>query len=175
MRRRFVLGMSHNPDPIGDDLRRMAQQNKKLIEAWRKSGAAEAIEGMQAKNKQFADMFKPSKALTESFEKLKGLELQLRGPSRLLEDAKNVEKLLGPSINTPQPLRIPENPVHETNRKLNDLVSEIEEQRSIQTQLIGVMQEMVAVQTKTDRKTFWIVVLAVVSLILAILLGAHVL
>jgi len=164
--------VNENLDPIGDNLKRLAEENKKTLEAWRKSGVADAIEDMVAKNRQFADMFKGSKALMESQEKLKGLEIQLRGPSRLLEDA---EKLLGPSIDAPRSLPFPENPVHETNRRLNDLVSEVEEQRAIQTKLIAVMQEMVGVQAKTDRKTFWIVVLAVISLVLAILLGVHVL
>jgi len=147
-----------------------------MNEALRKSGAFDAIIELVKRTKFLGELTGPNEALTESMDKLGRIEAELQGPHRLMEDTKAVEELIGPPLGNVRVLPpSPTSMAHETNRQLGDLNSEVEGLRSTQTEMIGVLQTVVNVQMRTDRKTGWIVVLTAIGIAVAILLGVRVL
>ena len=153
-------------ESLNESIRRSAQAS----EALRLSGAPDAIKEWTRRSKFLEDIVRPNKALTESMEKLKGLEIDLQGPGHLIEETQALEKMLGPSIETRPIPAPPPSPVHETNRRLGDLNSEVEGLRSIQAEMISVLQTMITVQKRTDWKTLGILLLTALLVILAIVL-----
>lgn len=116
---------------------------------------------------KLADQLAPKKQLVESMARLSSLKVDL--PPLV---SKSVIDAAAARFDPPEtrPLLIT-NPVHETNKRLGELIGEVNSLATTQNEMIGVLESMVGVQRQTDRKTFWLVFFAALSIVLALLLA----